>query len=178
MDVDLRFRSGARHAIEASRYFRSLAEQVVDDLLPDETARQVLMSCSGAPNIPMRVWSRSERLDELVCDMLPFLLDVLDRTTALRTGQRNDALVKDLAHSLSAPLADGGTIFLELLGPQGPFTPSEEVILVLMVLQGEVHFVSAPGVIYAELEPRLYGLAIAGVGSYQFNKPEFAMVPR
>ncbi|HEY0976014.1 MAG TPA: hypothetical protein VGE21_00980 [Flavobacteriales bacterium] len=178
MDIQLHFKPGIRHAVDASRYFRSLADEAVDELLPGDQPRQVLMACTDAPNIPMRVWSRSPRLDSLICGLLPLLLDILDRTTALRTGARNDEAVKDFARLVNRPVAEGESIFLELLGPKQPFTAQEEVILVIMILEGEIYFISAPGVIHAEVAPQLYGLAIAGMGSYQYEKVEMAMVPR
>lgn len=166
MALRFNFKRGTQQSMEASHYFMMLGTDLLTSYLPPLEPKQLLFTEPGHEPLPMRIWCAEGLAHDRVQELLPWVrslstsLDTLSR----RPGHEEDVvpLIKEWMDARHAK----DTFFIEVLNPAHAFSPDEDNEMSIGVVAGETVMLSARNVMYVKLEPGLYGLSVARVGSY------------
>ncbi len=166
MSMSVTFKPGSQQSYAASDYLSDLASDLVSAFIADMDARQYLVGDVSTGGLAVRIWS-SWALDESeVLELLPWVRSLDRDLYLLEQGAAGSEGVSgiigewlSLRHGVSA-------FFVEVLLPDQAFSPEEQLRLSIGVIGGMTVMISAPSVMFVEQSPGLFGLSIAGQGSY------------
>lgn len=163
------FQPGLQQSLEASRYFMTLAADLLNDHLPPMDPKQFLVTRNSQETIPLRIWAGGNMTDDHILELLPWVRAAKDGIITLEHRSVPEEEVERIVWSWATTRRTGETFFIEMLNPAHAFTPDENNELSVGVIGGETVMVSARNVMYVKLGPGVFGLSVARKGSYLFE---------
>ncbi|MEZ4755441.1 MAG: hypothetical protein R2817_01295 [Flavobacteriales bacterium] len=166
MALNISFRSGKAQSEQAASYYQEAAGQVLDCLMPELEEFSYHMDRPLGSTIRLRVWCRQELREDQLHGLFDRIIGVNEAVQSLESGPVDHDMVPDtLAEWLrvNPPEQD---LFCELtvIDPFG--LPEERPRLSLGIQQGRTILVSSDRLLFSWLDQDLFGLALAGHGSY------------
>lgn len=172
MSLSIDFRPGRRQSFTAASYFRSVAGTSVGALIEDLPERRYLVGVDGPDHIALRIWSRSPVMEEAPEELLERLRNLFRDLVRLSRASDDVALVQDLVKDWTGPQDGLKTYFLEHTEENEPARTEEPPDLSLGVVGGRITLLSTTNVMFVQLQPDMFGLAVAGVGSYLIERSD------
>ena len=166
MAIHIHFQPGEDQSVQAAQYFREVASTTVSPAMEGMVEQDHLIPGPEGVFLHLRIWSQ-ENLDEQA------LHELFDHLLAVRSGLQQvqehpgepDPLAEAAGHWLSPSLGERD-LFVELTiaGPDGKDQDTAEFSMGL--IQGRAVLISTDTALFARLQDGLFGLALAGEGSY------------
>jgi hypothetical protein len=176
MALQIDLQKGAKQSHEASRYFNRLADELVKSFIRPMTPRQYNITNGGHESVYLRIWSVDPWLDEgNKEEALGWLGSIMTDVANIGRAPANMDQVHTMMERWLTPRPGTENFFIEQLNED--FTSDDVPQLSIGVLGGHLSVLSAPSVMYMALEPDLYGLAVAGFGSYLVQELHGVPVP-
>jgi hypothetical protein len=176
MALRISYKPGAAHSMEAGKYFLDLAGDLVDDLLVDMRARNYLVQRERQAPLALRIWTLSEPSDEKVMDMLVALRTMGEDVDVL-SGSTDLDHVKDIVQRWMFVGESMDNFFIEQLPPGSNFKSEGSPDMAVCVMGGHLRMLSSDHVLFVEQDTGLFGLTIAGQGSYLFEELAASSLP-
>lgn len=172
MAFRISFRSGIKQSLQATRYFRSVADGLTVALIPAMRPRQYMVGFPSGEILPLRVWSIADRFDGHLDALLDWLSTLHRDIRALHRGGTRTRELQRMVRNWLDIHCEGETFFLEQFPPSrsSSFDPDGSPDLSIGVLGGHTVMVSSNTVMYVRLEDDVYGLSLARHGSYLLEK--------
>ncbi len=164
MALHLTFKVGKRQSFQAVRYFSQVASDMVAEFSPGMRTQRFVIQ--GEREMPLRIWSIAGLMEEHVLALLPWIRQVGKDIRRLENITTSMDQVQEIVEDWAAARQGATSLFIEQLNPAHAFTSDENLDLTLGILGGETVLISAPRTMYVKQEFGLYGLAVAGQGSY------------
>lgn len=150
-----------------------LAADLLSGFLPTVEPRRMLLLEDGHDPLPLRIWDAMPSMRNQLAAMIPWLRDTAEQTRMLgQHGKKDVKYALELARTWMGLRHAEGAAFLEMLNPAHPFTDDECNELSVGILQGETVMLSARNVLFVKVSTGLYGLTVAGWGSFLFERIE------
>lgn len=160
------FKHGAKQSYLASHYFTTVAEELVRTFIGDMEPRQYLVMPSLGEPIPLRMWSKDDLMGEDRARRME-QLNALHADVLKVSGEKVEPYeVGEMVQRWLLAFDPDTNFFLEHLHPGQSFHSEDAPLLSLVVLGGHVAMLSAAKVMYVRMDNELFGLAVAGSGSY------------
>jgi len=165
MALRITFEPGPKQSLEASRYFSDVSADILTAALPSVEPRHILYMQNGKAPLPMRIWATQMSDQQRLTGFMDWVRQVAKGMFAL--GHRSDiAATMELAQTWLQQRHTQGDLFVEMLDPAHAFTPDENNELSIGIVDGETVMLSARNVMFAKLSAGLFGLTVAGMGSW------------
>lgn len=175
LDQDLRikdmvlrttFKHGAKQSYLASHYFTTVAEELVRTFIGDMEPRQYLVMPQLGESVPLRMWSKDDLMGEDRARRMEQLNALHSDVLKLSDEKVEPYEVGEMVARWLQAFDPEANFFLEHLHPGQSFHSQDAPLLSLAVLGGHVTMLSAAKVMYVRMDNELFGLAVAGSGSY------------
>ena len=166
MALNISFKSGKAQSEQAARYYQEAAGLLLDSLMPELDEFTYHMDRPLGSTIRLRVWCGQELRDDQLHGLFDRIISVNDAVQLLEDGTPGPHLVPDTLMEwlrVSPPEQD---LFCELtvIDPFG--IPEERPRLSLGIQHGRTILVSSDRLLFSWLDQDLFGMALAGHGSY------------
>lgn len=171
MALRITFEPGPQQSVEASRYFTEVSSDIMSSSLPVVEPRHLLFMEKGQAPLPLRVWSSHNSIQDGISSFVPWLREVAEGMRTL--GRQSDiGGAMELARTWLKARHMEGDLFVEMLNPAHAFTEDENNELSVGIVSGETVMLSARNVMFAKLSPGIFGLTVAGMGSWLIEQFE------
>ncbi|MCB0781089.1 MAG: hypothetical protein KDC03_16460 [Flavobacteriales bacterium] len=166
MALHISYKPGEDQSVQAALYFREAAGVIVGSVMEGMTEQDHMIPGPEGVFLHLRIWSR-EKLDEASLHAL------FDHLLAVRSGLQevqehpgDPATLVEAASEWLEPHLEGRDLFVELAiaGPDGNGPETAEFSMGLVA--GSAILISTDDALFTQLQDGLFGLALAGQGSY------------
>jgi hypothetical protein len=174
MSLALSFKPGMQQAYAAFGYLSDLASELVSVFIADMDPRQYLVGNASQGGLALRIWSTRPMEESEVLELLPWIHSLDRDLHVLAQGPAEVDKVHEVVQKWTTLRHGVSAFFVEVLHPEQAFSPEEQLRLSIGVIGGTSVMISAPSVMYVEQGPGLFGLSLAGQGSYLIEQLEGA----
>ncbi|MCB9184915.1 MAG: hypothetical protein H6591_13480 [Flavobacteriales bacterium] len=166
MELRISFKPGMKQSFTAARYFNGTAEEALQDSIARLTPRQYLISLPNDDKLRLRIWSKEEYDEERTQHAVAWLQGLHEDVDAIVRSERRDERLGEIISLWIASENEQESFFIEeLKGPPGE-QPEDDPRLTLGVLGGQLVLLSTESIMFARLQPGVFGLSLARYGSY------------
>lgn len=166
MELRITFKPGLKQSFTAARYFNGTAEEALQDSIARLTPRQYLITLPDDDKIRLRIWSMEEYDEERTQAAVAWLHGLHEDVNALAHDANRDARLGDIVSLWLAAEIGQESFFIEELNSDPSGKPEADPKLTLGVLGGQLVLLSTETIMFARLQPGIYGLSLARYGSY------------
>jgi hypothetical protein len=166
MDLQLSFKPGREQSRAAARYFTSIRKELQHRHTGSLAPREFLFLNDVLPPMRMRVWSTLELTMEALQEIVPWVRRVTGLVDRLSAEPESGMNVEQFVRTAIWPPRVLGTIFMERLYNNDPFTLEADPVVTVGVVNGDTVLLAGSAVSYVALSPRMYGLCVAPTGSF------------
>lgn len=166
MALHINYKPGEDQSVQAAQYFREAAGALVGAVMEGMEEQDHMIPGPEGVFLHLRIWSL-ERLDEAALHTLfDHLLTVRSGLQEVQEHPGEPGALAEAASEWLAPHVEGRDLFVELTiaGPDGQGPETAEFSMGL--LGGSAILISTDTALFTRLQEGLYGLALAGEGSY------------
>lgn len=166
MALHINFKPGEDQSVQAALYFREAAGALVSVVMDDLAEQQHRIPGPEGVFLHLRIWTREKLGEQALHALFEHLLQVRSGLLHVQEHPGDPAVLQEAASEWLAPHLEGRDIFVELTiaGPDGEGPDTAEFSMGL--LGGAAVLISTDTALFARLQHGLFGLALAGQGSY------------
>jgi hypothetical protein len=166
MSLRLSFKPGALQSLQAADYFTGAVTNLLEGWVDRLEPQLYLFDAEDGGTVHLRVWSDVGHDEAQVHHLITWLLLVEEDLGVLSEKRLSeDELRRVLANWLTLR-HDGGSFLVERSVLPAGGAEGERLELSCGVLSGRTVLVSTESMMFAQLNTGLYGLTVAGRGSY------------
>lgn len=175
MELRITFEPGAMQSLQAASYFNGVIAHTVEPWLERWGARTYAMDTGEGAALRWRIWSEDDWSGEELSTLFVWLLILREDIERLQERMLEPEAVAGMVSNWLAMRHDGRGFFLEesVLDVEGH--AQAEPRLTLGVLEGRTVMISTDELMFTGLSDGLFGLAVAGRGSYLVEDAAFGM---
>lgn len=166
MELRISFKPGMKQSFTAARYFNGTAEEALQDSIARLTPRQYLITLPDDDKLRLRIWSLEEYDEERTQHAVAWLHGLHEDVNALVTSDRRDEQLGEIISLWLAAEIGQESFFIEELNGPPTAKPEGDPKLTLGVLGGQLVLLSTESIMFARLQPGIFGLSLARYGSY------------
>lgn len=166
MELRISFKPGMKQSFTAARYFNGMAEEALQDSIARLTPRQYLITLPDDDKLRLRIWSLEEYDEERTQQAVAWLHGLHEDVNALVTSDRRDEQLGEIISLWLAAEIGQESFFIEELNGPPTGKPESDPELTLGVLGGQLVLLSTESIMFARLQPGVFGLSLARYGSY------------
>lgn len=166
MSLRVSFKPGALQSLQAADYFTGAASTLLEGWVERLEQHVYLFDAEEGGTTSLRVWSEAEHDEAHLQHLLVWLMIVREDLQRLGEGRPQEEEVRGMLANWLALRHGGGSFLVEqALLPAGG-SSGERLELSCGVLGGRTVLVSTGSLMFTRLNEGLYGLTVAGRGSY------------
>ncbi|MCB0790834.1 MAG: hypothetical protein H6595_11785 [Flavobacteriales bacterium] len=165
MALHISYKPGEQQSLQAARYFHEAVEGLVATMVEGLDRNEYTIPASEGAGLLLRIWSADALDDERLHDLFDRILAVRADLQKLRETPDDPQCVVPIATNWLAEHLGGADLYLELsLELDGEAAPTPEFSMALM--RGRSVMISTDTLFFSWLERDVFGLTLAGHGSY------------
>lgn len=172
MALRISFKPGVKQSQQAARYFHATVDTLVEEMIDALEEHAFFIRADEGPSLWLRTWCAEPMADEELHALFDWLLEL---RTDLRVLQDHNKRQEHLEHMVSNWLSvrmGGADLFVELAMADPETGAAEKPQLALGMLRGRSVMISTDDVLFTWLEQDVFGLSLAGQGSYLLELAE------
>ncbi len=166
MALHITFKPGEKQSQQAARYFNAVVGTLVESVVQGLEEREYRISGGKKAVLRLRVWSEAPLEEEELHALLDHILTVRRDLAELQQGPHAPERLAPFAQNWLSPHLGGMDLLVELAiaPPEGAAEPVPEFSMGL--LRGRSVLISTDNVLFTWVDRDLFGLTLAGHGSY------------
>lgn len=166
MALSISFKPGMKQSQQAARYFHDTVGSLVEAMLDGLEERMYRISADDGRSLQLRTWCSKELKEDELHALFEWLLTLRADIHGLELGpQAPDDLAQVVGSWLDVHLG-GADLFVELAIEHPETGVAELPEFSLGMLRGRSVLVSTNTLLFTWLEEGIFGLSLAGHGSY------------
>lgn len=174
MALRISFKPGMRQSQQAARYFHATVGTLVGGLVEQLHERSYLIAAEKGPSLQLRAWTGEALDDESLHELLDWLLNLRADIHALHEAPGTpDQMAQVVSNWLAARL-NGADLFVELTIVEPDGRVQEQAEFSLCMMRGRTVMLSTNMLLFTWLDQDIFGLSLAGHGSYLLELQEEA----
>ncbi len=166
MSVRITFKPGIKQAQEAARYFHEAMNGLVEAMIDGLEEHSYLIRSSEGPSLRLRTWNTGELAQEQLHELFEWLIALRNDARDLLEEPPDATLLKNKVATWLGVHLGGVDMLAELsIAPEG--NEAESLPQFTLGLQrGRSVMISTDTLLFTWLEKDIFGLTLAGHGSY------------
>jgi hypothetical protein len=172
MALHVTYKPGKAQSEQAARYFQEAISALLDTMMQDMTEHTYRVDGRSGPSLKLRTWSREPLDDQQLHALFDRIVAVRSDVQRLEKGILTHGQVHHAISSWMEVAMEGEDLFVELTIVDPAEGTEEHPALSLGLVQGRSVLVSSDRLLFTWLDQDIFGLAIAGQGSYLFEVEE------
>jgi hypothetical protein len=169
MALRISFKPGLKQSQQAARYFHDTVGSLVEAMLDGLEERVYRIGADDGRCLQLRIWCSKELKQDELHNLFEWLLTLRGDIHGLELGpQKPDDLAHVVGNWLDVRL-DGADLFVELAIEHPDTGVAVLPEFSLGMLRGRSVLVSTNTLLFTWLEDGIFGLSLAGHGSYLFE---------
>ena len=172
MPLHISYKPGIKQSQVAARYFQGAVDGLVSNMIEGLGEHDYPIMAEQGSSLRLRVWCARPLLEHELSELFEWLLSLRADIQILHEDPENPQGIATMVASWLDARMGGADLFAELaiLPPDGPEEGSIE--FVLGMVRGRSVVVSTDKLMFTWLEEDIFGMAVAGLGSYLFEVQE------
>lgn len=166
MSLRLSFKPGALQSLHAADYFNGAATALLEGWVERLEQHTYLLDAEDGGTMHLRVWSEAEHDEERLHRLFVWLMIIHEDLRKLGEGRPQDEQVRRMLANWLALRHGGGSFLVEQSVLPAGGAVDERMELSCGVLGGRTVLVSTESLMFTRLHEGIYGLTVAGRGSY------------
>jgi hypothetical protein len=166
MAIRISFKRGMRQSQQAARYFRDVVGGLVEAMLDGLVEHKYHITASEGPSLQLRVWSATSLEQEELHDLMELLMNLRDEIQGLKEDPGGRDRVEQLAVGWLRERMNGADLYVELSIIYADGYKEMRPEFTLAIVHGRCALISTDGCLFSWLEEDVFGLTLAGHGSY------------
>lgn len=166
MGLRISFKPGMRQSQHAARYFHETVEGLVEAMMEGLTEHAYLIHGEEGPALRLRVWSAKPLNEQGLHALFEWLLVLRADVDSMHAGPDGGEALAPVVTNWLSPHLDGAQLFAELsiAAPDPGLADRPE--FALGMVRGRCVLLSTDTLMFSWLEGGMFGLSLAGRGSY------------
>ncbi len=167
MAIKISFKRGIKQSQQAALYFRGIVGGLVDAIVDDLQEHKYQIASLQGPSLQLKVWSGSSLQQEELHRLMELLMTFRAEIQGLQEAPNgdNDRIGRLVAGWLLDRM-DGLDLYVELGIEFSEDGQRVEPEFTLALVHGRCAMISMDGLLFSWLEEDVFGLTLAGEGSY------------
>lgn len=166
MALRISFKPGLKQSQQAARYFHDTVGTLVEAMLDGLEERIYRISAEDGRCLQLRTWCSKELQEDELHSLFEWLLSLRADIHGLELGDQAPADLAQVVGSWLDVRLDGADLFVELAIEHPDTRVAELPEFSLGMLRGRSILVSTNTLLFTWLEEGMFGLSLAGHGSY------------
>lgn len=166
MALRISFKPGQEQSRQAARYFQGAVGNLVESLIGGMEERDYRMGGDSGPALHLSVWSKVAPDDAMLHVLVDHILALRADTHALQEAPKDPQRVASTLASWLSPRLEGADLFVELTIEDPGGSAAEQPAFSLGLVRGRCVLVSTDTCLFSWLQEDVFGLTLAGHGSY------------
>lgn len=160
------YKPGVQQSQLAAKYFQGSIEGLLENMIDGLGVHDHRIQAEDGPYLNLRVWSAEALPEHELNELFEWLLTLRADIHSLHEAPGDvDGLAAKVVDWLQVRL-DGADLFVELSVAPGDHTEDDSLEFVLGMVRGRSVVVSMDTLLFTWLDKDIFGLALAGQGSY------------
>jgi hypothetical protein len=174
MPLRISYKPGIKQSQVAARYFQGAVDGLVSNMIDGLGEHDYPIMAEQGSSLRLRVWCAKPLLEHELNELFEWLLSLRADIQLLHEEPENPQAIATMVAGWLGSRMGGANLFAELaiLPPDAPEEGSIE--FVLGMVRGRSVVVSTDTLMFTWLEEDIFGMAVAGQGSYLFEVLEDA----
>jgi hypothetical protein len=166
MAIRITFKRGIRQSQQAARYFSETVGGLVEEMVDKLEEHRYHIAALQGPSLQLRVWSAADLQDGELHDLMELLMTLRSEIRMLQDDPGGQEQVSQLAMGWLHERMGGADLYVEISikDPDGGIHEQPE--LALAIVHGRCAMISTDGCLFSWLDQDMFGLTLAGHGSY------------
>lgn len=165
MALHISYKPGEQQSLQAARYFQEVVESLVATMVEGLERNDYVIPAGEGAGLVLKIWTRAALDEEHLHELFDRILAVRTDLQKLREAPDDPECVVPIATNWLAEHLGGADLYLELsLEQNGEAGPAPEFSMALM--RGRSVMISTDTLFFSWLERNVFGLTLAGHGSY------------
>lgn len=178
MGLRLSFKPGALQSLQAADYFNGAAGTLLEGWVERLEQHTYALGIEDGGTMQLRVWSEAEHDEQQLHHLIVWLMIVHEDLRKLGEGRPQEDQVRRMLANWLALRHGGGSFLVEQSVLPAGGASGERVELSCGVLGGRTVLVSTDSLMFTRLHEGVYGLTVAGRGSYIVEDEDDALLRR
>ncbi|MDQ3100160.1 MAG: hypothetical protein M3R08_02125 [Bacteroidota bacterium] len=166
MAIRISFKRGIRQSQQAALYFRGIVGGLVEAMLQGLEEHHYHISAFEGPSLHLRVWSSTSLEQEELHNLMELLMNLRSQIRGLQEKPLERNRVAQLVKGWLSDRMDGADLYVELAIEFVDGSIEERPEFTLAIVRGRCAMISTDGCLFSWLEDDIFGLTLAGHGSY------------
>ncbi|MBL7964570.1 MAG: hypothetical protein JNM31_12100 [Flavobacteriales bacterium] len=166
MALHISFKPGKRQSLQAARYYHETVGGLVEALIDGLEQKTYTIRAVEGPSIQLRTWCDHALEERELHELFDWLIALRTDIEGLQEGRMNKDHIAGLVGNWLAVRLGGGDLFVELAIVHPEEEENERTELALGIVRGRSVIVSTDALLFTWLAPDVFGLSLAGRGSY------------
>lgn len=166
MELRVNFEPGAMQSLQAASYFDEVVASVVEPCVTTWPGRSYIMDLGPRQALQWSIWSDEEWSEKELSELFVWVLILREDLERLQTDGMDESSVASMVSNWLAVRHARRSFFLEGTVIEDGELRMDGPEMSLGVSDGRTEMLSTVGVLYTRLFDGLFGLALAGQGSY------------
>ncbi|HRH70803.1 MAG TPA: hypothetical protein PLB89_14975 [Flavobacteriales bacterium] len=166
MAVRITFKPGMKQSQQAARYFHDTVGGLVEALLEGCEEHHFRITADHGAALQIRIWSATAPDQEVLHGLMDLLLGLRADLRTLQEDPGGQDRVAKLATDWLSVHLGGADLYAELAVEHPGPVPEERPEFALGLVHGRCAMISTDTVLFTWLDDSIFGLAVAGHGSY------------
>jgi hypothetical protein len=172
MALRISFKPGMKQSQQAARYFHDTVGNLVETMIDGLQERSYLIPAERGPSLGLRTWCADPLAEDELHELFEWMLAIRADIQSLRDEPGGPDQLSELVKNWLASRMGGADLFVELsiIHPDTGTVELPEFSLGLM--RGRSVMISTDTLLFTWLEQDIFGLTMAGHGSYLLELEE------